>query len=37
MFAPSVSGATVGKEAVEFALVGAIVPEEVETTVVANG
>jgi hypothetical protein len=37
MLAPSTSGATVGKEAVEFALVGAIVPEDVETTVVANG
>jgi hypothetical protein len=37
MFAPSVSGVAVGNAAVEFALVGEIVPSEVETTVVANG
>jgi hypothetical protein len=37
MFAPFVSGVAVAAGAVELALVGAIVPEAVEITVVANG
>jgi hypothetical protein len=37
MFAPAVRGVTEGRAAVALTLVGAIVPEAVEITVVANG